>query len=404
MWTTTEWMDYHKAQKSIPVASTIMAIVFLAFLLATFSLKDTAFLFIFGLLSLIASLVSIDVANVTLEEGFCFDNAVEIRGQSRQEGSMNSHCVVQGGLLVYTFFACCTTMIAVTVDWRLKKYPSIQEKMNNSMGLRIGYYAALAVISLILSVTPAGYAVSHELLGFSRTTPYCFIRSYPFGPKNTDIAVVAIPVCICTAIYIIVFVGHDLCGFLRKAPVVDAEGSSQKGTAPEPNVAYYNAVHVATGVAILVSLVIFVPYIASKGLVNEKRQIYLDSLHDWTLCVFNNYVGSDPNHCFDVCGTNPATRPASSNVGAQVVSLTGNMIIVGPAYIIAFLITYFVYRPAKYAKVDVVGQTKMVPVAASSPSIPPANFVGQEAGLVVATPMEEDAKLQAMNENEVQMV
>jgi hypothetical protein len=404
MWTPTEWDNYHKAQKSIPVASTIMALVFLGFLIATFSLKDTAFLFIFGLLSLIASIASIEVANVTLEEGFCFDNAVEIRGQSRQEDSMTSHCVIQGGLLVYTFFACCTTMIAVTVDWRLKKYPSIQEKMNNSMGLCVGYYFALTVISLILSVTPAGYAVSHELLGFSRTTPYCFIRSYPFGPLNTDIAVVAIPVCICTGIYIIVFVGHDLCGFLRKTPVVDVETSSQKEAAPAPNVAYHTAVHVATGVAILVSLVIFVPYIASKGLVNEKRQIYLDSLHDWTQCVFNNYVGSDPNHCFDVCGTNPATRPASSNVGAQIVSLTGNMIIVAPAYIIAFLITYFVYRPAKYAKVDVVGQTKMVPVAASSPSMQFVDNVGQEGQPVVATAVDEDAKLQAMNEKEVQLV
>jgi hypothetical protein len=413
MWTPTEWDNYHKAQKSVPIASTVIALVFLGFLIATYSLKDTAFLFIFGLLSLLASLASIHVARDTLEEGFCFNNAVEIRGESRQEDSLDSHCVAQGGLLVYTFFACCTTMIAVAVDWRLKKYPSIQEKMENDMGLKAGYYSALVMISLILSIIPLSYSIYHELLGFSRTTPYCFIRSYPFGPDNGDIGIIAIPVCICTGIYLLVFVGHDLCGLLRKTtpPPVAGETDNQTDSAAATNTAYHTAVHVATGVVIFVSLVIFVPYFASKGVIEEKRDVYLNSLHDWTQCVFSNYQVADPNHCFDVCGTHPPTRPSANNVRAQLVSLTGNMIIVGPAYIIAFLITYFMYTPSKYAKLDVTGQPKVELVITSSVTSPRSPDLllphGQEDSQVpVATaapsaPGEEGGQLQVVNEKEM---
>lgn len=80
---------------------------------------------------------------------------------------------------------------------------------------------------------------------------------------------------------------------------------------------------------LVVSVILFIPYFASKlnaaRTVDKNREAYAD----FTQCVFQNYRGDDADW-ETVCGDHPSIRPSATGILFLCVVLCGSMIIVGP--------------------------------------------------------------------------
>lgn len=314
-------------QKGFAAIGTILGFLFLFFLIAIQSLKDTYPFVVFTILSLIASINGLSQARYSQQDAFCHDNAVEARDDHGQP--LNDSCVNQAGILVYTYIACCAIMVVIAIDWRIKLFPAIEREVNRHKYL---YHSFQFFIGIVLPFIPVIVAASLKVLGASRAYPWCFVRVDPFGPKDIEDAIVVIPILVIALIYLAIFVGMDICGLAEKPPAK-----------PEAT-PHDRALHMATAVTIVLSLIIFIPFVASKGSVRSKRPEYLQSLTDWTQCVFANYRAATPNSCFDVCGSHPPQRPRVQNVPSQLVSLTGNMLIICPSYVVAYFVSYYFYK------------------------------------------------------------
>ncbi len=414
LWEESEWDSFHKGQVAFPIVGAICAITLMIFLVITQSLKETYILFLFAVFSFVASASSIQLAQSSLQDAFCWDNAINKMQHDDQEGSDTTPCVIQGAILVYTYFAGCCCSVMIVFDWRLKYYPKLYKTLHSAK-YRIYYYGTQFLCCVVFSLIPMLYSYINKLLGFSRTQPWCFIRSYPSGPENTDIAVIAIPICILVGIYTIVFCWNDFCGLFasssssssaRLGMLNNEDGnnypnaitSDEKGE--EKNsvyaIAHTKAVHFALAMTVVVTLVIFVPFIASKGILIKERDSTFDSLTEWTQCVFKNYNAATPDSCFAVCGAHAEKRPSSNLVPIQLYCLTGNMLMLSPTYILSYLCAYIYQRTRKYARVDVdqrvMSNTKEIPVTTT----PSSQRMGDSL-LPVAEPV-------TPTENQIEMV
>ena len=389
IWTPDEWDAFDRSRHTYPVVGAIIGLVFIAFILVTQSLKDTYMLLIYAILALIASFASIHAAGVELDKAVCYDNAVQTKaGGQDQADAKYTPCVIQAGILVYTFVACAATIFATAIDWRLKKFQSIQDKIWGTRKNAALYVMTLLLISVILPLITVIYAAAENILGGSRSLAFCFIRGYPNGPKDADLAVVVVPVILLCILFIITFFGHDFCGILFRKPL--SSQTSERSEETPVHTPFDNAVHIAVGFTILVSLIVFLPYCASKLNGAHDRDTYLESLTEWTRCLFTNYNSIDPNHCFEVCGDHPSTRPMAADGKAQLLFLAGNMVIIGPAYMVSFLIAYLYYRnnpSANYSPVSpndrrVITSTKIVPVSTTASEL--------DQPVTIAQPMDDE--------------
>jgi hypothetical protein len=411
LWTADEWDHFRASQLAFPVIGTICGFAFIAFLFFTTSMKDSYLFIIYTGLSLIASFSAFRLNQETMDEGFCYDNAIPIKQHEDQPDANSSACVGQAAVLVYTFMACCSTFLAIAIEWRLKffhpkRYETVLTKYFTP------YLLFQIMICLILPLIPMIYSYSQELLGYGRSSAWCFIREYPSGPENLDMAVIGLPILIVTAIQSLIYFDRDLAGLIliwkpdgifgeRKAanaeiaagrslsiasPRIFGESSKKENPMPTSangsggneqqslsprelsNTAVYDkSLYIAIGVTIFFCGFIFLPYIASRFMVYQYRDDYLNSLKAWAQCVFSHYSPSHPSTAYDTCGEHSALRPPDSTIPAQSYCLTGNMIIIGPVFMLTYAISYCYYRRGKYAKIDtmdqrVVNNRKVVPV------------------------------------------
>jgi hypothetical protein len=213
LWSADEWDHFRQAQVAFPIIGTLCGFAFIAFLFFSTSFKDSYLWIIYTGLSLLASFSSFPLSQQTMDEGFCYDNAIAIKQHDDQPDADSSACVRQAAVLVYTFMACCSTFLAIAIEWRLKffhpkQYETILTKYFTP------YLIFQIMICLILPLIPMIYSYSRDILGYGRSAAWCFIREYPSGPENLDMAVMGIPILIVTVIQSSIYFGVDLAGLL----------------------------------------------------------------------------------------------------------------------------------------------------------------------------------------------
>lgn len=294
---------------------------------------------IFAVLSTFNSIVNINFTQEDRQERFCYDNAVP-----RLQNQGDSTCTASAGIIIYTFIACSATTFLIVVDAHLRKMHHFHIVES------VWYYVVVAITIFLLPLIPTLYAADNEYLGFYRSQPWCFFIQTPFGPKSLDIAWTAIPVfvAICLAY------GSLLISYYLERDILSAELKiAVSRHEPEDTPSARNSMFpwfprhapknpIAARMVIWFSLIIFVAFTVYKFIQYFYYPDFEESSKKWTTCNFKNWDGTDSYRA--VCGEHPSYRPAPILNVLNLLALTGNMIVLSPAYIIFYFAGLFICK------------------------------------------------------------
>lgn len=340
--------------------------ILIIFIAATQEVYHSYLVFIFAVLSTFNSIVNAIFVRDDMDARFCYDNAIP-----KLQSQGHSSCVVQAGVTIYTFLACCAITFMIVLDSHLRK-------MHHFHVVESIWYQILVFFNIfILPLIPTCYASNNEYLGFYRTQPWCFFVQTPFAPENLDIAWTAMPVIVCViATYVTFFITYLL---ERKILITEVKIAVAEHELVEEDPRNRNMCSPKTIVknpfasrqVVWFSLIVFIPFMVSKATQYFERDEVFSSFQDWTKCVFLYYDGTDS--FYDVCGTHSSNRPRTILNVLNILSLTGNMIIITPVYIIFYFVGRWIYRdipaeleegrPEEHLHMDEKHDIEMVPTA-----------------------------------------
>jgi hypothetical protein len=126
-------------------------------------------------------------------------------------------------------------------------------------------------------------------------------------------------------------------------------GVSSKPTSTEAT-AHNLRVNILITAFIIGSLVIHIGWVIIKFGNFFYGQKYYDSFVNYSRCIFRNWDFSTDESYIKVCGTHPPVRPAHSGIQFYILCLFGNMLVMGPMYIVSSLIAYHCTEKVKNSK------------------------------------------------------
>mmetsp|Transcript_5345 Transcript_5345/g.7387 ORF Transcript_5345/g.7387 Transcript_5345/m.7387 type:complete len:942 (+) Transcript_5345:12-2837(+) len=233
-WTESDWDAIVNAAFVVPLIGVILCGLMLCSIILWYwstkvqrGAKNAGFTYIdvqtvlfclYVLLSLSVSVISVMLNSPSsYMKRFCYDNAI---GLSLTETGGLSLCVIQAGMIVYTFFAISLNFLMMFVI-RFILYlvvtdvQSIYEYQYSLVNLCA---TALLCVCLVFLVPIKPLLYSHEkgLLGFQRTAPYCGVLSRPLVSDKDALPAMDLPMLLSGGMCIIAMILNFLSPIMRR--------------------------------------------------------------------------------------------------------------------------------------------------------------------------------------------
>jgi hypothetical protein len=381
VYTESEWNILAYTAERMPIFGIISSLLLLLFLIFAKEVFNSYLIVLYAILSLIASAVSVrlNMSGSNLQSRVCVDEAIYIAQE--QPENKDSLCVQQGATLTYTFQAisACMAMLALQFALRVSKSPS------SLAASRSRWLTAIeCFVILVLPAITTGIAGSEKLFGYSKTRSVCFVRSYPYGNKDMDMALVVLPVLIysafgfmCVVVGLIVSwmnvnsssptVNNESLGDVEAVAIpsntdqkvmdekpIEVPSEAAATISASPTIFEADAPWVllpadGTGetalyawlITLFVSLVFILPFLLRSGVQYQLYDSYLNAFRDWTQCVFENYDGVTDSSFISVCGAHVSKRPTYAVERMNPFVLTANSIAIFPTFVVSYLMIYF---------------------------------------------------------------
>jgi len=338
IWTNDEWSNTINIARRLPVASIILGLIVILFVLHKQDWENGYHIVCYMVLGIFASASSSNLVGYDLDYGYdhamCFDNAVQ-----REQYQGQTPCSGQAIILTYTFLACCSTIWMMAVYWIFKttKLAWITHT--------VWYKAHEFFWIFVLPIIPVTYAGANQLYGYSKSLPYCFVQTGMYAPQDASTGVVGVPVLIVTILTHVSMSAHDFyigmcrCGKPYNPRIEHMDGTPVNEKHP----------NFAIRFVVMLSFLVFVPYLVAEGNSYRRYDDYVNSFEKWTACVFKNYDGSVDSY-YDECGGRPSLRPFVGLARFIINSVISSNLVIAPAYLLFYNIstTWYPFTALNY--------------------------------------------------------